>query len=151
MESSIIRITESWTENNEKLLKGWLDISINKSDFHDRQGKYYKWKHQLYGLPSILIPVIISPLVLILNITPTTAEIISTSSLIATGVCNGVHRFFGFQEKSMKHFEYSGKYAELKTFIEVELAKEREYRFDCDRFIEICQSKIDRFNETEPI
>ena len=151
MESSIIRMNEPWSENNEKLLKSWKDICINKENHHANQGHYYKLKHHIYGLPAILIPIVITPLVLILNISPITAEIISTSSLIATGVFNGVHRFFGFQERSMKHYEFSGKYAELKTFIEVELAKEREYRFDVDRFIEICQSKIDRFNETEPI
>ena len=151
MESSIISVQEPWTENNEKLLQGWKDICINKENHHTNQGRYYKLKNYIYGLPSILIPIVISPLVLILNISPNTAEIISTSSLIATGLATGIHRFFGFQERSMKHYEYSGKYAELKTFIEVELAKEREFRFSVDRFIEICQSKIDRFNETEPI
>jgi hypothetical protein len=146
-----LKMNEPWTEASEKLLKSWLDICVNKSEFHERQGKYFKWKNQLYGLPAILIPIVITPLVLILNISPITAEIVSTSSLIATGVFNGVHRFFDFQKKSFQHLEYSGKYNELKTFIEVELAKEREYRFDADRFIEITQAKIDFLNQTEPI
>jgi hypothetical protein len=150
MESSIIRMNEPWSEKSEKLLQGWKDICVNKENHHENQGRYYKLKHQLYGLPAILIPIIISPLVLILNISPTTAEIISTSSLISTGLFNGIHRFFGFQEKSFHHLEYGNKYAEQKTFIEVELAKEKEYRFSVDRFIEITQAKIDFLNQTEP-
>lgn len=147
----LIDINEPWSDKNEKLIETWIGLCENKIGFHDRQGKYFKWKHQLYGLPAILIPVVVSPLVLIINTSAYNKEIISTSSLIATGVFNGVHRFFGFQEKSFRHFEYAAKYSELKTFMEVELSKQRKFRFDCDRFIEICQSRIDKFNEHEPV
>jgi uncharacterized membrane protein len=141
---------EEYTDQSEDLLKQWLQQSKDKSQQHNIKGKHYKKKHELFGLPATLLPIIYSPISGLLSQTPG-IEIANVTVLILSGVMTGVYAFFDFGRKAELHFRYEALYSDLTTTILVELTKKREIRIRADRFIEMIQSKIDGFSSNEPL
>jgi len=145
-----IVVEEEYTDQSEDLLKQWLQQSKDKSHQHNIKGKQYKKKHEMFGLPATLLPIIYSPISGLLSQQPG-IEIANVTVLILSGVLTGVYAFFDFGRKAEQHFRYEALYSDLTTTIIVELTKKREIRIRADRFIEMIQSKIDGFASTEPL
>lgn len=143
-------IEEKYTIHNENLLKHWLKVARDNSAAHNAKGKQLKRRHEYFGLPSVLLPVIFTP------ISATLANVegmqyANVAVLATTGILSGVHTFFDYARKSQRHFEYEAKYADLVTTIMVELSKKRDIRIRADRFIEMVQSKIDNLGANAPL
>lgn len=147
---STTRIEESYTNENEELLKKWYDDARISSVAHNKKGRAYKYKHEIFGLPASLIPIMYSPIAGLYS-EKNGVDVATAFVLVTTGVLNGVYTFFNFGTKMQRHFEYEAKYADLSTTILVELSKERELRIPADRFIEMVQSKIDNFGANAPL
>lgn len=143
-------VEEKYTSHNEGLLKHWLKIARENSTAHNKKGKKLKWRHELFGLPTILLPLMFTPISGILA-DEEGMQYANVAVIATTGILSGVHNFFDYARKSQKHFEYEAKYADLATTIMVELSKERSLRIRADRFIEMVQSKIDNMGASAPL
>ena len=143
-------VEEQYTEHSEALLKHWLKQAKDNSKAHNAKGRSFKKKHEWFGLPATLLPIIYSPIAGLLA-DEEGVEVASVAVLIATGILSGVHTFFDFGRKSQKHFEYEARYSDLYTTIIVELSKKRELRIKVDRFVEMIQSKIDTLGANAPL
>jgi hypothetical protein len=143
-------IAEEYTQQSETLLKYWMKEAKELSNKHNIKGKNFKWKHELVGIPAMIIPIIASPISGLLADEPG-IEIFNVVALISSGVLSGIYSFFNFSRKSELHFRYEANYQDLYTTILVELSKKRELRYKADRFIEQIQSKIDGYATNAPL
>lgn len=143
-------IEEIYTEENEKLLRAWLKIANEKNKAHKLKGRHHKKMHECFGLPSVLLPIIFTPISGLWS-EENWMRYANVVVLATTGILSGVHAFFDYARKSQLHFQYDALYADLSTTIMVELAKERSIRIRADRFIEMIQSKIDNLGANEPL
>lgn len=145
-----VLVEEEYTEHSEALLTQWLKEAKDNSKAHNIKGRSFKKKHEWFGLPATLLPIVYSPIAGLLAGEPGT-EIASVVVLVITGILSGIHTFFDFGRKSQKHFEYEARYSDLYTTIIVELSKKRELRIKVDRFVEMIQSKIDNLGANAPL
>jgi hypothetical protein len=143
-------VEEKYTIHNESLLKHWLKTSRENSSLHNLKGKSFKKKHEWVALPSILLPIVFTPIAGVL-VNVEGMQYANVAVLGVTGILVGVHNFFDYARKSQKHFEYEAKYADLVTTIMVELSKTRDIRIRADRFIEMVQSKVDSLGANAPL
>lgn len=145
-----VLVEEKYTPHNESLLKYWLQEARRSSAAHNAKGKRLKFRHELFGLPAILLPLIFATISGVLSDKPG-IEYANVSVLALTGILSGVNRFFDYGPKSQRHFEYEAKYADLVTTVMVELSKERNLRIRADRFVEMVQSKVDNLGANAPL
>lgn len=141
---------EPYTDKSEALLEEWLETSAVNAEAHYKKGKYFKWMHEVFGLPATLLPILFTPISGSLSDRPG-IQYANLGVLALTGVLSGIHNFFDYARKSQRHFEYEAKYADLYTTIQVELTKERELRIRADRFVEMVQSDIDHLRASAPL
>jgi hypothetical protein len=121
-----------WESREEDLLLEWGAICKSKSIQHDTQGKTNKMRFGVFGVPSVLIPIVLGGLS---SVAPSNSLIYSLG-MMGSGLFSGVNMFFNFSKKAQQHFEYSGKFAELATEIETELCKPKKHRIACDIYLE---------------
>lgn len=143
-------LEETYTDHSESLLKFWLKEAREQSQLHYKKGKSFKFKHEVFGLPATLLPLVFTPFSGVFA-NEEGMQYANVAVLATTGILSGVHNFFDFARKSQKHFEYEAKYADLATTIMVELSKVRDIRIRADRFVEMVQSKIDNFKANAPL
>jgi len=149
-QTETVLVEEEYTDHSEALLKKWLNEAKENSKAHNIKGRSFKKKHEWFGLPATLLPIVYSPIAGLLAGQPGT-EIASVAVLVLTGILSGVYTFFDFGRKSQKHFDYEARYSDLYTTIVVELSKKRELRIKVDRFVEMIQSKIDNLGANAPL
>jgi len=140
---------EPYTEKNEKLLREYLDHSRVQSAKHYKKAKKLKLYHRVFGLPSMLIPLIYSPIAAFFK-GEDGIDVATVCVLVTTAIFSGTTQFFNFSEKSQKHFEFEAKYADLITTINGELLKQRNYRIPASRFIAKVHSDFDHYGATAP-
>lgn len=143
-------VEEEYTNHSEALLKHWLEEARKNKTAHNLKGRKFKRKHELFGLPSVLLPIVYSPIAGLLADEPG-VNIASVCVLIVTGILSGVYTFFDFGRKAERHFRYEALYSDLATTILVELSKSRPIRIRADRFIEMMQSKVDNLGANAPL
>lgn len=143
-------VEEKYTLHNEALLKHWLKLARKNAEAHNKKGKSFKRRHELFGLPSTLLPLIFTPISGVLSDVEG-MQYANVAVIATTGILNGVHNFFDYARKSQRHFDYEAKYADLATTIMVELSKDRNIRIRADRFIEMVQSKVDNLGANAPL
>jgi hypothetical protein len=113
-------------------------------------GKHEKaaWKarrlYQVFGLPTVVIPLAGSVAAQFL---PETAV---TGLMLASGVCAGVNAFLNYGQKAQAHFEFSGRWEELASSVDFELAKSRADRTQADVFLERLKGKTSSLRAAEP-
>lgn len=149
LNSQTIFKSHNYSVNTENLLNDWIKEAQELSLKHDEKGKYFKFKHEIIGLPPILIPLIYGPLSMIFNFPE--KNYIDASVLIVTGLFNGVYKFFDFSKKSELHLRFSAKYEDLISSIKVELSKEPEDRIPADKFLYLIEERLDNLKEYQPV
>lgn len=144
-----IRAEEPWDERNEALVGGWLNDTKTKVQLHSKSGYIFKHKNVKWGLPSVIIPVIMSPISLM--VTGNNSDTIKAVMFLLVGLFTGVHSFFKYGEQSQKHFNHASRYEELVNNIAVEMHKHRAFRTQADVFIAKTQSHLHTLNDSAPI
>ena len=142
-----MRIDLPWTENTERELwsieKECTEAAMN----HEQARRRSKCKYTLFGLPSMLIPLVTGGLGSYIQ---PDYEWIQSAALIVTAVNSGILQFFNFGEKQNRHNEATGKYSELADAIKMELSKPINFRLSCDVFMERVFVKFQNINATAP-
>lgn len=140
---------EAWNQAGEDLVSGWAEQCMEKSEYHSGKESKNKVLHAIFGLPSILLPVLLAAATPLID-TLDEAALIQVSGLITIGVVSSINTFFNFDKKSARHQEYSARYNELATDVQYQLFKGREFRVSSDEFIARVQTKFNNLNEKAP-
>lgn len=143
------RSEEPWDDRNESMIKEWIKDIKDKAILHTKSGYLFKKRNVIWGLPSVIIPVVMSPTSLM--VTGDNSDTAKAVMFLLTGLFSGVHSFFKFGEQSQKHFNQAGRFEELAVVMEVEMKKHRGFRMQADVFIAKTQQQIANLNDTAPI
>jgi hypothetical protein len=121
-----------WESRQEELLKQWVNSCKIKSVQHDIHGKKNKIKFAIFAVPSILTPIILGG---VSSVLPSNSLGYSLG-MMGSGIFSGIGLFFNYGKRAQLHFEYSNKFSDLATDIEVELCKPKRHRIACDVYLE---------------
>ena len=141
---------EEWNDANEQFVHSLSLACSTKSDQHQQAGYSFKTKNNNWGLPMVLIPVIMSPMSLVIQ-SDIASTYVNAAAFLATGIVSGVYSFFKYGEKTADHFNYSGRYADIVSDIELELKRGREFRVSLDVFLTKIHMRMDNLAITEPV
>ena len=145
----IEREEEPWGVSQEELIKRWRESSNSLATAHDNSARICKKKNLLYGLPSLMIPMMMAPLSAALK----DREYISYIEMVAfttTAVTSAMAQFFDYSGKTQKHFSFSARYADLVTDIDHELSKPSQFRQQVDTFSLKIKMMYDGLNRSAP-
>lgn len=140
---------EAWSTAAEKLVMAWADDCDERSKEHE--GK--KWKdtvlHSVFGLPSILLPVVFAAATPLIDTSPH-AVYIQVAGYISIGIFTSVNAFYNFKTRATKHAEFANRFSELNTDVKYQLFKHRDFRISSDEFIVKVQTKYNSLIEQAP-
>ena len=137
-----------WTGKQEQILKEWKAEMIQRSEFHGLKGRKYRKLYNLFGLPSVIIPIVLSALSDTLK--KENYDLINALLLLSAGVFAGVNAFLNFGKKFANHIEFENRYDELARRIDKELAKPKKNRLACDVYMEKIQLRYSSLNVRAP-
>jgi len=146
IDKDIIRFEEKWTDENEKLLRKWRDDALNNSKLHGKKARKYNVLYNLFGLPSCLIPIILSIIEPYLEI-----KLLFSIILCIVGVLNGILLFFDFSKKKTLHFEYEAKYCDYSLNLDAILCKKKQFRQSFDVVLTESLMEIIHLSDSAPV
>ena len=135
-----------WSKKQESILIQWREDMLQRSKYHDAKAARYKKLYNLFGLPSVIIPVALSALSNILK----DYELVNSLLLLAAGVFAGVSTFLNLGKKAANHAEFENRYDQLARRIDKELAKPKKNRLACDVYFEKIELKFSSLNVRAP-
>ena len=121
-----------WEKREEDLIKSWSLDCVTRSVLHNKKARENKIKFGIFGLPTVLIPIILGGISSLIPCNSLTSSII----LMFAGLFSGITMFFNFGRKQEEHNNTSNKIFELHTDISSELSKPKYYRIACDVYLE---------------
>jgi hypothetical protein len=92
-----------------------------------------------------------SPVSLLLESSVPAAKYVNAGAFLVTGLIGGVYSFFKFGEKMTNHFNFSARYSDVASDVELELVKGREFRTQLDVFAARIHMIVDNLSNTEPV
>lgn len=139
---------EPWTENIEKLVLKWKTHAIRLSELHEKAGYTIKLKHNIFGLPPVFIPLIMT---YISQIIPADNErTINGALFLISGISGAVYKWMNLAEQYALHFQYAARYDDIITSIDSEMSRQKRFRRAADAFVTDIRCKIDNLNQTSP-
>jgi len=145
----IKRDEEPWGTSQEELIKQWREFSNSLATAHDNSARACKKKNVLYGLPSLMIPMLMAPLSAALK-DRAYISYIEMIAFMTTAVTSAMAQFFDYSGKTQKHFAFSARYADLVTDIDHELSKPAQFRQQVDTFSLKIKMMYDGLNRAAP-
>jgi hypothetical protein len=136
-----------WEYTEEKLLLTWCHDSKKRSARHYIGGNRNKIKFAVFGVPSILIPIILGGVAPVVGCN----SMIYSIGMMGAGIFSGMNLFFNFGKKQQEHFDYMNKFGEFSNEIESELSKPKRFRVACDVYIERMKLKYNSLCDQSPI
>lgn len=133
---------EAWNDNAEKQVREWAKEAKQAIKEHYINGKAHKLKHQIVGLPAIIIPSVMSVL------TPSLSwygpiVYINAAAFAVTATLALVHGFYKFDLRYQQHMDYSARYYDILSDIKYEMVRSREFRTPMDEFLTRLQMRLD--------
>ena len=140
---------EEWSTATEQLVTRWANDCKDRADVHEKQKARQKFLHACFGLPSILLPVVMAAITPVIDETPE-GMYIQVAGFVTIGVFSTVNAFFNFDKKSARHGEFAARFSELATDVQFQLFKSREFRTSADEFVARLQTKYTNLVERAP-
>jgi hypothetical protein len=141
---------EMWHSEIEEQIKRWRKHAGRMHEYHNDAGYSFKTKKVRYGLLPIIVPLIMSPLSIIISENEWSVYFNAVVMAII-GLFTGLVMFFGPGEKMQQHFSFSARYADIVTDIDAELVKYRQFRTSADVFTLKIKMMIDNLSFQEPV
>ena len=138
---------ESWSEQNEKYFLDVKEECENKAFELDKASHTSKKKYNCVSIPSIILPIVFS---VVNPYIPEEHNYVNSILLASVSVLNTVNSFYNYGKKCESYSEYSNKYAEVASMIDLELIKGKEFRTSLDVFMERIRTKINNLNTNCP-
>jgi hypothetical protein len=133
-----------WRPRTEHHTKVVRDAAKAQSGKHERAAWRARRLYQLFGLPTVIIPLAGSVAAQFLP------EAAVSAMLLASGICAGINAFLNYGQKAQMHFEYSARWADLGSNVDFELAKGRADRTAADVFLERLRNLSAALRAAEP-
>lgn len=127
-----------WDSKREDFIWKIHKDCLEKSSAFDSASRSAKKKYTRYALPGVVVPIIMS---VVSPHLPTEYNYVDGIALAGIAVLNGLNTFFNFGKKFSNYNEFSGKYADLAGYIDVEMSKSKKFRVALDVFIERVTTK----------
>ena len=134
----------AWANRLEDLVHDTRKASSASAASHETAAKRARKLYQLFGLPTVIIPLAGSVAVQYLP------ESAITAMLLASGVCAAISAFLNLGQKAQLHNEYSARWMELSSTISFEMAKGRADRCAADVFLERLRNRTAALRAAEP-
>jgi len=151
-------IAEPWDDMIEQYMQKTLEICVMNSRLHMDTGYHFKRKRVMWGLPAVLVPIIMSPISLMIGWASeaqpdsiTAADYVNACGFLVSGVITGVYNFFDYSTKMAKHFHQAGIYDLIKSDVESEMVKHRQFRIKADVFLTRIKMLMDNAAQTDPV
>ena len=147
---------DSWSPQQECLLKEWADKSAGYRWLHLKSHELYNKYNNYLAYPIILLSCIggIGGLSIVSNEKPTPFELYAQyvffSCNIIITMLSSIQRFNNFNELSEKHSMAAIQYAKFYRNISMELSLQYEERELGLQFLRQCKSEFDRLLSTSP-
>ena len=135
-----------WEAREEDYFKKIIDECNQQGKLHRRKGKLFKKLYMTFGVPTILIPIILSGITEEIKHRP----LLNSMLLMSTGIISGISGFFNFGRKYQEHFDFENKYNGLSQEIETELTKPKKNRVAVDIYLERIRLKYSNLNNHAP-
>jgi len=145
------QVEELWDDKNEEFMKGIAHMCEIKRDQHEQAGYSFKKRNTYWGLPAILIPTIMAPISVLIDENTDSGKYVNAGAFLLTGIITGVLSFFKYGEKMANHFNFSSKYADVISDIDLELMKAPQFRVQLDVFSTRIHMITDSLSNSEPI
>lgn len=149
---------ESWNTTIEDYLSNVRQSCKEHSRLNNDSGYHFKRLKTRFGLPTVLIPIIMSPLSLMVGWmtedtcqTITAADYLSTLGFLAAGVTSAMCQFYDYGDRSKDHFNVSLLFDTILSDIDLELTKARSYRTQADVFLTKISQKMSEALHLEPV
>ena len=136
-------VEENWHREIEVQIKKWHKRAVFMSEKHNEAGYYYKTRKVRYGLLPVILPLIMSPLSIIISSTYGWSMYFTSIIFAIIGLFTGLSSFFAPGEQMQQHFSFSSRYADIITDIEAEMVRYRQFRSAADVFILKIKMMID--------
>jgi hypothetical protein len=133
-----------WRTRAEDHVQTIRDAATTQSAKHETAAWKARRLYQVFGLPTVIIPLAGSVAAQFLP------EVAVTGLMLASAVCAGVNAFLNYGQKAQMHFEYSARWAELGSSIDFEMAKSRSERIAADVFLERLKGKTTSLRAAAP-
>jgi hypothetical protein len=140
---------EPWNDRIEHYMREFIQTAKKRNAQHESAGYHFKRLNTRWGLPLVLVPVIMSPVSLLIDGVDG-GEYVQAAAFMLSGVIAGVYSFFRYGEKLEKHFGFAGRYGDVATDIEAILVRSREFRGPADVFSTKIKMVMDNLAITEP-
>jgi hypothetical protein len=144
-------VEEKWSTLNEAYMRYMSDVCKTKAAQHEKAGYLFKDKNTFWGLPMVLVPIMMSPISILIDEESKASKYVNALAFLLTGVIGGVYSFFKYGEKMSNHFNFSARYADVASDIEMELIKGREFRTQLDVFSTRIHMLVDNLANTESV
>jgi len=127
-----------WDSKREEFVWKIHKDCIEKSTAYDTASRSAKKKYTRYALPGVVVPIVMS---VVSPHLPQDYSYVDGIALAGIAVLNGLNTFFNFGKKFSNYNEFSGKYADLAGYIDVEMSKPKRFRVALDVFLERVSTK----------
>ena len=144
-------LEESWSDAHEDFVEDIQKKAKILSERHDELGKLYRFRHRAWSVPSILIPIGLTPASpFISSFLPVAGPIIITVGFFLSGSCAAVLGLMEYSQRSERHFAFSSRYTDLDLEIATILTRRRPFRPEADVFLNQVKNTLERLQEAEP-
>jgi len=149
--SNKIAEDREWDDMSEDYIKNLRDRCKEKSERYNKLSKINKKLHICFSIPSILIPIIMTPFTQIQETCEEENEEswiknITTGVLIIISILNTLNTYFDFSKKGERLMQ--SKYDEIYEEINWQLTKPREYRTNVNILTMSLKNNIITLNKT---
>ena len=121
-----------WESREERIIQKWAKDCKRRSIYHTVKAKQTKLKYSIFGVPTILIPIVLGG---VSSVIPCHSIIYSVGMMLS-GLLSATSMFFNYGKKTEEHFNYGNKFFELSNEIDSELCKPKRHRIDCSVYME---------------
>ena len=149
---------ETWNTTIEEYLSQVRQSCKEHSKLNNDSGYHFKRLKVRYGLPAVMIPVIMSPISLMVGWATedscdkiTAADYLNTMGFLLAATFSGISQYFDYGERTRDHFNVSLLFDGVISDIELELTKARIFRIQADVFLCKISQRVAEALRIEPI
>lgn len=149
---------EEWNSTIEEYFYNLREECVIHSKLNTEAGYIFKKSKTRWGLPSVLLPVIMAPFSLMVGWASndscdkiTASDYINSIGYLIVGIVSGVYEYFNFGEKTSKHFSVSLLYDMIISDINLEMTKGLKFRTQADVFMVRITMAMASANNEEPV
>ena len=147
---SSIRGEMEWNSKIESLFRHWATLSKENAKKHNIAAKRKKILYRVFGIPSVIIPLIMGSINQIYEEHTDIAIIVNSLGYLISGTLSGINAFMNFSGQYEQHYNAEIRYNEIYTDIQSILIKPQNDRIQADVSIERYKLKIEHINENAP-